>query len=55
MAYQGMSDSDMGWARKGFAMSGQRQRDPNFFYPGEEIGPDEMRITALGTGRGAAG
>lgn len=25
-------------------------RDSNFFYPGEALGPDEMRITALGTG-----
>ena len=31
-------------------MSGERRRDPNFFYPGEELAPDEMRITALGTG-----
>ncbi|SDJ92948.1 guanitoxin biosynthesis MBL fold metallo-hydrolase GntH [Aliiruegeria lutimaris] len=27
-----------------------RERDPNFFYPGEPLLEDEMRITALGTG-----
>jgi ribonuclease Z len=26
------------------------RRDSNFFYPGEEVLPNEMRITALGTG-----
>lgn len=26
------------------------QRDMNFFYPGEELRPNEMRVTALGTG-----
>ena len=25
-------------------------RDPNFFYPGESLESDEMRVTALGTG-----
>lgn len=28
----------------------QLTRDPNFFYPGEPIQPEEMRVTALGTG-----
>ncbi len=27
-----------------------RQRDSNFFYPGEPLETDEMRVTALGTG-----
>ena len=26
------------------------ERDPNFFYPGEDLPENEMRITALGTG-----
>lgn len=27
-----------------------RPRDPHFFYPGEELAEDEIRITAIGTG-----